>query len=131
MYAVPHLIVEYSANLEDDLDLDGLMVKLRDAAVATGVFPLGGIRVRGARRDRYLIADGDPDNGFVHVTVRIGHGRALAVRKQAAESLFAVLSEQVDALFVQRGLGLSLEVQEIDPATSIKKSSLHERLAGG
>ncbi len=48
---MPHLIVEYSANIEEDLQLPELLTRLRDCAVATGVFPLGGIRLRGARRD--------------------------------------------------------------------------------
>jgi 5-carboxymethyl-2-hydroxymuconate isomerase len=128
---MPHLIVEYSANLEDDLNLDGLMLALRDCAVATGVFPLGGIRVRGARRDHYLISDGDPANGFVHVTARIGQGRSLQVREQVAASLFAVLTAHLDPLFEARGLGISFEIQEIDAATSLKKNNLHERLAEG
>ena len=128
---MPHLVIEYSANLEDELDLDRLMVKLRDRAVASGVFPLGGIRVRAARRDRYLISDGQPDNAFVHLTARIGHGRPLEVRKQVAESLFAVLSEHLDAAYQTRGLGISLEIEEIEPATSMKKNNLHERLTGG
>jgi len=127
---VPHLIIEYSANLEDDLDLDGLMVKLRDCAVASGVFPLGGIRIRGARRDRYLITDGDPENGFVHLIARIGHGRPLDVRKEVAGALFEVLSEHLDPIYQKRGLGISFEIQEIEPATSIKKNNLHERLPG-
>ncbi|MYK28467.1 MAG: 5-carboxymethyl-2-hydroxymuconate isomerase, partial [Gammaproteobacteria bacterium] len=75
---MPHLVVEYSANLESRLELEALMAKLRDVAVAGGVFPLAGIRVRAARRDRYLIADGDPAHGFVHVMARIGEGRAEA-----------------------------------------------------
>jgi 5-carboxymethyl-2-hydroxymuconate isomerase len=125
---MPHLIIEFSANLEDDIDLDGLMVKLRDCAVASGVFPLGGIRVRGARRERYLVTDGDPDNGFVHVTARIGHGRPVAVRKQVAASLFEVLTDHLEPLYKRRGLAISFEMQEIDPATSFKKNNLHERL---
>ncbi len=127
---MPHLIVEYSANLEDDLDLDVLMVKLRDCAVAGGVFPLGGIRIRGERRDRYLVTDGNPDNGFVHLTARIGHGRSLEVRKQVAASLFGVLSDHLETLYRQRGLGISFEIEEIEPATSLKKNNLHERLIG-
>lgn len=125
---MPHLIIEYSANLEDRLDLERLMVKLRDCAVASGVFPLGGIRVRGARRDRYLITDGDPDNAFVHVTARIGHGRSLEVRKRVAADLFETVSGHLDPLFATRGLALSFEIQEIDPATSLKRNNLHERL---
>lgn len=126
---MPHLIVEYSQNIEAALDLDGLMAKLRDGALASGVFPLGGIRIRGECRERYLIADGSPDNGFVHLTARIGHGRSEATRKAAAEQLFAVLCEHAQPLFERRGLGLSFELVEIDPATSLKKNNLHQRLA--
>lgn len=127
---MPHLIIEYSANLEDRLDLDGLMVKLRDCAVASGVFALGGIRIRGACRDRYLVTDGDPANGFVHVVARIGHGRSLALRKEVAGSLFEVLCTHLDALYEACGLGISFEIQEIDPDTSFKKNNMHERLRG-
>lgn len=125
---MPHLIVEYSANLEDAMDLDGLMAKLRDGAVASGIFPLAGIRVRGERRDRYLVADGEPDNGFVHVTARIGQGRDTATRRRAAEALFEVLCSHMQPVFEVRGLGLSFELVEIDPETSRKKNNLHQRL---
>ena len=53
---MPHIIIEYSANLEERLGLDGLMDTLHAAALVTGVFPLGGLRVRAHRADRYRIA---------------------------------------------------------------------------
>ena len=124
---MPHLIVEYSANIEEDLQLPELLTRLRDCAVATGVFPLGGIRLRGARRDHYLIADGDPTNAFVHLTARIGQGRTLEVRESVVQALFDVLCSHLDELYAQRGLGISVEIQEIDAATSLKKNNLHER----
>ena len=110
------------------MDLDGLMTKLRDRAVASGVFPLGGIRVRGERRDRYVVADGAPGNGFVHLTARIGHGRDAETRRAAAQALFEVLSSHMQPIFDERGLGLSFEMVEVDPVTSLKKNNLHERL---
>ena len=127
---MPHLIVEYSSNLEAQMDLDGLMTKLRDGAVASGVFALGGIRVRAQRRDRYLVADGQPGHGFVHVTARVGHGRDAVTRRAAAEALFEVLSSHMQPIFDRQGLGLSFEMVEIDPVTSLKKNNLHERLRG-
>ena len=72
--------------------LDGLLDKLHTAALATGVFPLGGLRIRAHRADHYRIADNAPDNGFVHVTAIIGHGRPLDVQQRAGEELFAVLN---------------------------------------
>lgn len=125
---MPHLIIEYSDNIESVLALDDLMLKLRDCAVASGVFPLAGVRVRGARRDRYLVADGDPENAFIHLVARIGHGRDLQTRQAVSKDLFATLCDHVEALFERRGLGLTFEMVEIEPATSFKKNNLHERL---
>jgi len=67
---MPHITVEYSANLEERLGIDALIGALHDAAIATGLFEIGGIRTRGSRRDHYRIADANPLNGFVAITVR-------------------------------------------------------------
>ncbi len=128
---MPHLIVEYSSNLDDQIDLESLMTKLRDRAVASGVFPLGGIRVRGERRDHYLVADGERDNAFVHLTARVGHGRDAATRQAASQALFEVLLRHMQGVFDERGLGLSFEMVEIDPVTSLKQNNLHRQLRRG
>ena len=125
---MPHLIVEYSANLDAELELPQLLRRLKERAVATGVFPLGGIRVRAARREHYDIADGDVDNAFVHLQARIGAGRDEATRTAAADALFAELTDHLAGSYGSRGLGISLEIVEIEPLTSRKQNNLHERL---
>jgi 5-carboxymethyl-2-hydroxymuconate isomerase len=126
---VPHLIVEYSANLEGDLDMRRVIDALHAAALDSGVFPIGGVRVRAARRDLYKIADGHPDNGFIHVQARIGAGRAPEVRQKAAELIFERLKSVTADVFARRPLGLSLEIVEIDPVGSLKHNNLHEAVA--
>jgi 5-carboxymethyl-2-hydroxymuconate isomerase len=123
---LPHLIVEYSANIEDRIALDELLEKLHARALETGVFPLGGLRVRAHRAEHYLIADKAPDNGFVHVTAMIGHGRALDVQQRAAEQLFAALTEHLAQLFSASPLAISLNVQEFHPVLNFKQNNLHE-----
>ncbi len=125
---MPHLIVEYSANVEPEIDLPSLMAKLRDTAVQSGFMALGGIRVRAERRDQYLVADGDPENGFVHIMVRLAQGRPVEIRRQFSDQLYDIASEHLDALFEQRGFGLSIELVEIALETSRKRNNLHERL---
>jgi 5-carboxymethyl-2-hydroxymuconate isomerase len=71
---VPHLIIEYSANLERAIDIPRLVAAVHAAALETGVFPIGGIRTRAERRDAYAVADSHPDNAFIHVQARIGVG---------------------------------------------------------
>ena len=123
---MPHLIVEYSANIEDQIALDALLDKLHTCALGTGVFPLGGLRVRAHRADHFRIADKAPDNGFVHVTALIGHGRPLDVQQRAAEELFAVLTKHLEPLYEKSPLALSLNVQEFHPVLNFKKNNLHE-----
>jgi 5-carboxymethyl-2-hydroxymuconate isomerase len=125
---LPHLIIEYSANIEDGMALDALLDKLHACALETGVFPLGGLRVRAHRADRYRIADKAAENGFVHVTALIGHGRALDVQQRAGEQLFAVLTEHLASLFERSPLALSLNVQEFHPVLNFKKNNLHEHV---
>ncbi|MCW5772195.1 MAG: 5-carboxymethyl-2-hydroxymuconate Delta-isomerase [Rhodospirillaceae bacterium] len=126
---MPHVIVEYSANLAGPVDVKGLLAALHQAALETGVFPAGGIRTRAERRDEYIIADGRPEAGFVHVMLRIGAGRDLPTKKRAADHVFAVLCNALAPVQAQRPLAISLEVQELDPVLNLKKNNLHAYLA--
>jgi 5-carboxymethyl-2-hydroxymuconate isomerase len=126
--AVPHILIEYSANLRGNVDFPEFLLALRTAALATGVFPLGGIRIRAYEASHYLIADGHPDNAFVHIMLRVGHGRDLETRKRACDAIFAAACEHLDALYRHIPLGISLEMQEIDAVLTCKKNNLHEHV---
>ncbi len=122
---MPHFVLEYSQNLEPEIDVPGLFRKLHAAALGTGVFPPAGIRFRAYPCAIYLVADGKPENGFVHLTLLLLHGRPLEVRKSVGEALFAILTEHLDPIYQKRGLAISFEVRELDPELSFKKNNLH------
>jgi 5-carboxymethyl-2-hydroxymuconate isomerase len=123
---LPHVLVEYSANLAGQLDFPVFLTALRDSALATGIFPQGGIRVRAYQADHYVIADGHPDNAFVHIMLRLGHGRDVATRKRACDAIFATACAQLETLYERIPLGISLEMQEIDAVLTCKQNNLHE-----
>jgi 5-carboxymethyl-2-hydroxymuconate isomerase len=126
---MPHLYVEYSANTEAILRVDGLLDRLYDTALESGVFPLGGIRVRAQRIENYRIADCAPENCYIHVTALLGHGRALDVRRRVGEQLFAALREYCAEAFAKHPLALSLTVQELHPELNFKLNNLHDHVA--
>ena len=126
---MPHLLIEYSANLEPAIQIRKLVDTLHAAAIATGVFPVGGARTRAMCREMYRVADGDTDNAFVHLTMRVGHGRSIETRRTAAEAIFAALTAYLQPIQDCTPLAISAEMQEIDPQFSFKKNNLHERLA--
>ena len=125
---MPHFILEYSANLEPDLSLDGLFKALHESAMETGVFALGGVRFRAHRCADYLIADADPENAFVHLTARIARGRDADVRQGAAEKIFNTLTEYLDALYQAHPLAISFELTELTPGLSFRKNNIHEKM---
>lgn len=123
-----HIVVEYSANLRGQFDLDGFLRAVHEAALATGVFPVGGIRTRAYEAQHYVVADASPDNAFVHINLKVGHGRDLETRKRAGAAIFEVACKQLGAIFERLPVGIALEMQEIDPVLTFKKNNLHEHV---
>jgi 5-carboxymethyl-2-hydroxymuconate isomerase len=125
---MPHFTIEYSANLEGRVDMEKVVEVVRKAAVETGIFPLGGIRVRAISCEHYAIADGNSQFGFLDMVLRLGEGRDLATRKQAGEHIFKALSAHLDPLFAQSQFALSFDMQINDKDTSWKRNNIHEAL---
>jgi len=110
-----HFIYEYSANLPtEQLDLQALMAKMHTAAAATGVFPLSGMRSRATRCDDYRIGDGNPNYGFLNLSMKVGHGRELETRMAMGRTLFELLIEHLQPVFASRGLAVSFEMRELE-----------------
>lgn len=122
---MPHIVIEYSANLETRIALRELVQKAHEAALASGVFEVGGLRTRCARRDVYRIADGHPDNSFVAVNVRIGHGRDEATRHRAGKMIFEAVCAHLAPVYATTPMGITLDVAEIDPAAAFKQNNMH------
>ncbi|MDP3074134.1 5-carboxymethyl-2-hydroxymuconate Delta-isomerase [Bradyrhizobium sp.] len=125
---MPHFTIEYSANLDARIDMAGIVEVVRKAAVETGIFPLGGIRVRAIKCEHYAIADGNPRHGFLAMVLRLGEGRDLAARKRAGEHIFRALSDHLDPVFAGSQFALSFDMQINDKATSWKRNNIHDAL---
>ena len=125
---MPHLNIEYSANLEEALDIQALVDRIHETALETGIFPLGGVRTRAEPRTHYRIANGDPRAGYIHMMVRIGSGSEVETRRAAGDKIFDALCAFTDELYRSRPLALSFELHEIPPDMAWRKNNLHELL---
>jgi 5-carboxymethyl-2-hydroxymuconate isomerase len=126
---MPHQIIEYSANLDDCLDIDGLVGALHETAVSIDALPTAGIRTRAVRREVFRIADGHPDNSFIGVTLRILEGRPMDVQKATGQKLFDELNRYVAEIYQSRPIALSFEIQEIKLDTRLKQSNIRDYMA--
>lgn len=123
-----HFILEYSANLDGRIDFSDMFTAFHDYAVASGVFPLAGIRSRAIRCTDYRIADGREEYGFVHMTVKMGHGRDLETRREVAAKFFEILCEKMKVITDSGYCQISFELKELEAELKFNKNNIHDLL---
>jgi 5-carboxymethyl-2-hydroxymuconate isomerase len=119
---VPHLTLEYSDNLE--VDVQPLLARLHEEVVATGAINLKGIKSRAIKHTQYRIADGDPDYAFVHVGLLIREGRPLEIQKEATQRVMKVLKETFGHLFEKRKLSLTVDLKEMRDGIALTEHNI-------
>ena len=127
---MPHLAIEYSADLDDIADIMGLCHEAHAVMVASDVFPTAGIRVRAHRADISIVADGLEENNFVALTLSVGAGRTTDVLTAAGDEIFAAAQTVLAPQLATQHFALSLEIRVADPDLSWKDTPIHARLSG-
>jgi 5-carboxymethyl-2-hydroxymuconate isomerase len=126
---MPHVIIEYSANIEAEIAPQRLVEELHQAAIASGIAEPVAVRTRLMRREHHRIGDGAPENAFVHIDIRARKGRTLEQKKAAVQALYDQANKTLDAVFRARPLALTVEIHEIDPETRLLRNGMRERKA--
>jgi len=124
-----HFVLEYSDNLgQNSATIQTLFSRLHEAAEATGLFPLKGIRSRGYCCSQHRIADGNPEHGFAHLEVKLGAGRSIEDRQAAAASFFTLFCEHFAEQSARRGVALSFEMRELEPVLKYNSNNIEDCL---
>jgi 5-carboxymethyl-2-hydroxymuconate isomerase len=118
--AMPHLFLEYTANVPDEPDFDAVLGRLHAALAASGAFDPVRIKSRVVRHEAFRAADGAPDRAFVHLTAAVLDGREPAVLRAAADALLGVLREAFPRARAERRCDLTLELREMPRALYFK-----------
>ena len=127
---MPHITIDYSPNLEPEVDIAALCDVLRRAAIETGEFPVAGVRVRAFAASHVSIADGNPEHGYIDISLRLRGGRDLPTRERATAHVFAAAEGFLAQVMARRSLALSFEMRDIDPTLSPKTGSTRDHLKG-
>lgn len=125
---MPHLMIDYSPNLEEVVDFAGLCDLVRKTAVETGVFPLSGVRVRAFAASHVSIADGSAKHGYIDLSVRLRAGREMDAKRVATAQIFAAVEAFVAPAMATRSIALSMEMRDIDPELSPKVGTIRDHL---
>lgn len=129
---MPHLVILYTDNLEQETDMTALCRELADTMIAQHdddsdeqVFPTGGTRVFAYPARHFAVADGKADYAFVYLNLRMGFGRSDAVKERAGQALLARTKAHFAELYEKRLLGITLQIDEGREVYNAKHSNIH------
>ena len=124
---MPHLTIEYSENLAENIEISELVKVMHDSAAsmrtASGRSQNKSFTQRILFNCRWRFIE-----YFVNVVLRIAPGRSDEVKKQAGEKLFSALKDFFDLFFQSSPIALSLEIQELDANLRWKDSNIREHM---
>ena len=133
---MPHVVVQYTANLDPEAEIGRLCHALAEVLVAQRgaaggrVFPIGGTRVLAYPTSQFAVADGGDDRAFVFVEARIAPGREPTVVKAAGEAMLGVVQRHFEQILASRPVGITLQIHESAAAYDAKPGNLHTLFAG-
>jgi 5-carboxymethyl-2-hydroxymuconate isomerase len=128
---MPHLVILYTANLDKETDMTALCRSLADTMLGVRddsgmqVYPTGGTRVLAYPAPHYAVADGKANYAFVYLNLRMGKGRSEATKKRAGDTLLAATQTHFQPVFLQRHIGITLQIDEGMEVFDGKHSNLH------
>lgn len=143
---MPHLVIQYTANLDRDTDMAALCRSLANLLLIqqdeTGAtpFPPGGTRVLAYPAPHYAVGDGgaagraaggDGDYAFVYLNLRVARGRTPATLKRVGDALLMAVKGHFQPVFLQRHIGVTLQIDEGDEVFDAKHSNLHPLFTQG
>jgi 5-carboxymethyl-2-hydroxymuconate isomerase len=122
---MPHITIEYSANVADHHDVDALVETVHDAALSHGLPDLAGLRTRAAERAHYRVATGGRRFAFVAIHCRIGPGRDDEAKRSFVERVLDAAEAALGG--TPLAIAWSIELTELDPRLRINRN--HVRAA--
>ena len=111
---MPHLVLQYSANLGSPIDLAGLFRELHDRLSAVADVAIGNFKSRAQRQSDVLVGDGSPANAFVHLDISL-LTRPAEARAAIAEAALQVLKSRLAPALAGLDTHLTVHVHDLDP----------------
>jgi 5-carboxymethyl-2-hydroxymuconate isomerase len=113
-------MLEYTANIKQEIDLADLLVQLHLVLVDVGGIPLGNCKSRAIRLDDFHIAGGEARHAFVHLTIRFLEGRSTELKQQIGRQSLGILEKSFAPSFTEFDLQITVEIKDIERATYFK-----------
>jgi 5-carboxymethyl-2-hydroxymuconate isomerase len=117
---MPHLTLEYTANIGEELVTPELFSHLHAVLAELAGIELSGCKSRAVRLDRFYLGDGSTPVAFAHLEVGIFAGRPGELKTAIAKRCLAALEEHLAPAACGLDLQITVEVRDMERSAYAK-----------
>ncbi|MFQ6023558.1 MAG: 5-carboxymethyl-2-hydroxymuconate Delta-isomerase [Acidiferrobacterales bacterium] len=110
---MPHLTLEYTENVEQNVNFQDLFSVLHDILADVGGVNIDNCKSRAIRRDNYHIGAGEADKAFVHLELLLLEGRSSELKQEIGRRILNVLTQYYASSQAERDLQITVQIGDI------------------
>jgi 5-carboxymethyl-2-hydroxymuconate isomerase len=111
---VPHIVLRYSGNISQAIDLRGLFLALHERLSRVGDVSMSHFKSRAQRYEETVIGDGAAGRAFIHLDISL-LTRPPDVRSAIADAALAVLTTRLSSALAGLTADVTVHVHDLDP----------------
>ena len=116
---MPHIILEFSANLYELPSFSELFADIHQVLHQTGGIRLENCKSRTRIANHYFIADGNPNHAFIHLTIEFIKGRSAEIKQAIGQECLQLVKDYYQAQITER-LQITVKIDDIELDTYFK-----------
>ena len=93
---MPHIVFEYSNNLDSDIKSSDALKLAHKTVVDSGLFNPEAVKARAISYNDYVLPEGA--SNFLHITISILTGRDMSERKSLSNTIFETIKTAIPAV---------------------------------
>ena len=126
---MPHLTLELSDNVLEKHNLPELFTECHSMLVDILPTEIANCKSRSIVANTHYVGNGNKNNAFIHLNLKIMPGRSLETRNRAGNSLMAALKAHFSGSIQALNLQITIEIMELED-TYFKFQNMDTHSAG-
>ena len=117
---MPHLTLEHTANIKQDIDTVTIFYGLHQILSTTGGINIENCKSRTVRLDNYYIGRAVKSNAFVHLDISFMEGKPAELQQAIGEQCLSLLMEYFGPSLSKHKLQITVAINEIQKSAYFK-----------
>jgi len=110
---MPHLILNYTSNIDPPLDFGSLFLKLHTILNSIAGIEINNCKSRAQKLENYFISRGESEKAFIHLDVNFLEGRSAKIKKKIGNLCLDTIKEYCTSYLTKKDLQITVEIRDI------------------